>query len=75
MPSGPFIDAVYVPWSYTISPEAADTTVFGVPAHSTRGGAPGQAQLDHNKLPDYCSEEMRRVQQQLDELRKEFAAK
>ena len=53
----------------------ADTTVFGVPAHSTRGGAPGQAQLDHNKLPDYCSEEMRRVQQQLDELRKELIAK
>ena len=49
-----------------------DSTVFGVPAHSARGGA-GRAQLDHNKLPDYCSEEMRRVQAQLDELKKEMA--
>ena len=39
-----------------------------------RGGA-GRAQLDHNKLPDYCSEEMRRVQVQLDELKKEMAKK
>jgi serine O-acetyltransferase len=53
----------------------ADTTVFGVPAHSARGGAPARAQLDHNKLPDYCSEEMRRVQAEIDELRKELAAK
>jgi serine O-acetyltransferase len=52
-----------------------DTTVFGVPAHSARGGAAARAQLDHNKLPDYCSEEMRRVQQELDELRREIAAK
>ena len=51
-----------------------DSTVFGVPAHSARGGA-GRAQLDHNKLPDYCSEEMRRVQAQLDELKKEMARK
>ena len=51
-----------------------DSTVFGVPAHSARGGA-GRAQLDHNKLPDYCSEEMRRVQAQLDELKKEMAKK
>jgi len=52
-----------------------DTTVFGIPAHSAHGGAAGRGQLDHNKLPDYCSEEMRRVQQQLDQLRKELAAK
>ncbi len=52
-----------------------DTTVFGIPAHSARGGAPARAQLDHNKLPDYCSEEMRRVQVQLDELKKELAKK
>jgi serine O-acetyltransferase len=51
-----------------------DTTVFGVPAHSARGGA-GRAQLDHNRLPDYCGEEMRRVQAQLDELKKEIAKK
>jgi len=53
----------------------ADTTVFGVPAHSARGGAPARAQLDHNKLPDYCSEEMRRVQAEIDELKKELAAR
>ncbi|OGR44436.1 MAG: serine O-acetyltransferase [Elusimicrobia bacterium GWA2_61_42] len=52
-----------------------DTTVFGVPAHSARGGAGGSAQLDHNKLPDYCGEEMRRVRKELDELRREIAAK
>ncbi|OGR67792.1 MAG: serine O-acetyltransferase [Elusimicrobia bacterium GWC2_61_19] len=52
-----------------------ETTVFGVPAHSAHGGAEGRAQLDHNKLPDYCSEEMRRVQRELDELRREIAAK
>ncbi|MDO8805185.1 MAG: serine O-acetyltransferase [Elusimicrobiota bacterium] len=52
-----------------------DTTVFGIPAHSASGGAEGRAQLDHNKLPDYCSEEMRRVQAQLDELRKELIKK
>ncbi len=51
-----------------------DTTVFGVPAHSARGGAAG-AQLDHNKLPDYCSEEMRRVRVQIEELRKEIGKK
>lgn len=52
----------------------ADTTVFGVPAHSSRGGA-GKAQLEHNRLPDYCGEEMRRVQAQIRELKKELAAK
>ncbi len=52
-----------------------DTTVFGVPAHSGSGGAPARQQLDHNKLPDYCSEEMRRVQAEIDELKKELAAK
>jgi len=51
-----------------------DTTVFGVPAHSARGGV-GRAQLDHNRLPDHCGEEMRRVQAQLEELRKEIAKK
>ncbi|HAT71714.1 MAG TPA: serine O-acetyltransferase [Elusimicrobia bacterium] len=53
----------------------AETTVFGVPAHSARGGAEGRAQLDHNKLPDYCGEEMRRVRTELEELRREIAAK
>ena len=53
----------------------ADTTVFGIPAHSARGGAAGPAQLDHNKLPDFCGEQMRRVQQELDELKKELAKK
>jgi serine O-acetyltransferase len=53
----------------------AETTVFGIPAHSARGGAEGRAQLDHNKLPDYCGEEMRRVRAELDALRKEIAAK
>lgn len=52
-----------------------DTTVFGIPAHSATGGAAARAQLDHNKLPDYCSEEMRRMQVQLDELKKEMAGK
>ena len=51
----------------------ADTTVFGVPAHSGSSGA--ARQLDHNKLPDYCGEEMRRVQAQLDELRRELQKK
>ncbi len=50
-----------------------DTTVFGIPAHSGRGGAAGRAQLDHNKLPDYCAEEMRRVQQQIEDMKKELA--
>ena len=53
----------------------SETTVFGIPAHSARGGAPAKAQLDHNKLPDYCSEEMRRMQAQLDELKKEIPKK
>jgi len=53
----------------------ADTTVFGVPAHSAHGGAASREQLDHNKLPDHCAEEMRLVQEQLDELRRELAHK
>jgi len=52
-----------------------DTTVFGVPAHGAHGGAAGRAQLDHNKLPDYCAEEMRRVQAELDRLREKVEAK
>ncbi len=52
-----------------------DTTVFGIPAHSARGGAGGRAQLDHNKLPDYCGEQMRRVQAEIEDLRKELARK
>jgi serine O-acetyltransferase len=51
-----------------------DTTVFGVPAHGASGGA-GRAQLDHNKLPDHCAEEMRRVQAELDKLREEIEGK
>ena len=49
--------------------------MFGVPAHGARGGAAGPGQLEHNRLPDFCGEEMRRVQAELDELRKEIAAK
>jgi serine O-acetyltransferase len=52
----------------------ADTTVFGVPAHGARGGT-ARAQLDHDKMPDFCGEEMRRVQAQIDELKKELAGK
>lgn len=52
-----------------------DTTVFGVPAHSALGGTAGAAALDHNKLPDFCGEQMRRVQQELDELKRELAKK
>jgi len=48
-----------------------DTTVFGVPAHSARGGAAG-GQLDHNRLPDHCADQMRRVQEELDKLRAEL---
>ena len=51
-----------------------DTTVFGVPAHSARGGA-GSGQLDHNKLPDHCGEQMRLIQAKLDALRKELELK
>jgi serine O-acetyltransferase len=51
-----------------------DTTVFGVPAHSSHGGA-GRAQLDHNRLPDHCAEEMLRVQKELDDLRAEIAGR
>lgn len=51
-----------------------DSTVFGVPAHSAKGGA-ARTQLEHNKLPDYCSEEMRRMQQQFDELKRELTRK
>ncbi|MCM2268156.1 MAG: serine O-acetyltransferase [Elusimicrobiales bacterium] len=51
-----------------------DTTVFGIPAHSATGGA-GRGQLEHNKLPDFCGEQMRRVQQELDELKKELSKK
>ncbi len=61
--------------SVVLQEVAPDTTVFGVPAHGSRGGAPGRAQLDHNKLPDYCSEEMRRVQAQIDQLKKEIVHK
>ena len=52
----------------------ADTTVFGVPAHSARGGA-GAAPLEHNRLPDHCEEHMRQVQEQLDKLRAELEAR
>ncbi|HBA61632.1 MAG TPA: serine O-acetyltransferase [Elusimicrobia bacterium] len=52
-----------------------DTTVFGIPAHSAHGGASGRGQLDHNKLPDFCNEQMQRVQRELDELKKELAKK
>ena len=52
-----------------------DTTVFGVPAHSARGGASGKEQLDHNKLPDYCNEEMRRVRKEIEDLRKAVGVK
>ncbi|MBI5743769.1 MAG: serine O-acetyltransferase [Elusimicrobia bacterium] len=51
-----------------------DTTVFGVPAHSALGGA-GREQLAHDKLPDFCGEQMRRVQRELDELKKELLKK
>lgn len=51
-----------------------DTTVFGVPAHSAMGGA-GGTQLDHNKLPDHCAEQMRIVQAELDRLRSELGVK
>ena len=51
-----------------------DTTVFGIPAHAARGGA-GGAQLEHNKLPDHCSEQMKFIQKKLDELRAELGAK
>ncbi|OGS12367.1 MAG: serine O-acetyltransferase [Elusimicrobia bacterium RIFOXYA2_FULL_58_8] len=54
---------------------APDTTVFGVPAHSARGGAAGGEQLDHNKLPDHCGEQMRLFQAKLDALRAELAGK
>lgn len=46
------------------------TTVFGVPAHSGRAAQGGQ--LDHNRLPDHCGEQMRRVQEELDKLRAEL---
>ena len=52
-----------------------DTTVFGVPAHSAHGGAAGSEQLDHNKLPDHCGEQMRLIQTQLDALRGELEGK
>lgn len=51
-----------------------DTTVFGIPAHSASGGAGGE-QLAHNKLPDFCGEQMRRVQAEIDGLKKELAKK
>ncbi|PIU20596.1 MAG: serine O-acetyltransferase, partial [Elusimicrobia bacterium CG08_land_8_20_14_0_20_59_10] len=51
-----------------------DTTVFGVPAHSARGGAAGAA-LDHNRLPDHCAEQMRHIQEKLNALRSELAGK
>ncbi len=53
----------------------ADTTVFGVPAHGSRGGARHGAQLDHDRLPDYCSEEMRRVRAEIEKLKKELSGK
>lgn len=52
-----------------------DTTVFGVPAHSARVSVAGSQQLDHNRLPDFCGEQMRRVQEQLEELKREVAKK
>lgn len=51
-----------------------DTTVFGVPAHAATGGASG-SQLDHNKLPDHCAEQMRWIQAKLDALRAEMEKK
>ncbi|MDD2806353.1 MAG: serine O-acetyltransferase [Elusimicrobiales bacterium] len=44
-------------------------TVFGVPAHSGRAAG---GQLDHNRLPDHCADQMRRVQEELDKLRAEL---
>ena len=52
-----------------------ETTVFGIPAHSAHGGAAGSEQLEHNKLPDFCSEEMRRVRQEIDDLRKALVSR
>lgn len=52
-----------------------DTTVFGVPAHSAHGGADASGQLDHNKLPDHCGEQMRLIQAKLDALRGELAGR
>jgi serine O-acetyltransferase len=51
-----------------------DTTVFGVPAHAARGASAG-GQLDHNKLPDHCAEQMRWIQAKLDALRTEMEKK
>ncbi len=51
-----------------------DTTVFGVPAHAARGGAAG-AQLEHNKLPDHCAEQMRWIEAKLAELKAELGKK
>lgn len=60
--------------SVVIREVPADTTVFGVPAHYSHGGA-GREQLAHDHLPDYCAEEMCHVQQEIDALRAELEAK
>ncbi len=52
-----------------------DTTVFGVLAHSSRGGSTDTSLLDHNKVRDFYEEEIRRICRDMDCLKKAIEAK
>jgi serine O-acetyltransferase len=47
-----------------------DTTVFGVPARPKHGGAAGGAELDHDKVPDFYGDEIRRLWKEIACLKK-----
>ncbi|MBI4802209.1 MAG: serine O-acetyltransferase [Elusimicrobia bacterium] len=47
-----------------------DTTVFGVPARSGHGGATAASQLDHNKVEDFCGEEIKLLWKEIAGLKK-----
>ncbi|MCG2725938.1 MAG: serine O-acetyltransferase [Elusimicrobia bacterium] len=51
-----------------------NTTVFGVPARASRGGASDASQLDHYKVHDFYGEEIQRIKQEIEQL-KEAAQK
>ena len=48
----------------------SNTTVFGVLAHSTRGGSDDMSLLDHNKVRDFYEDEIRRICRDMDYLKK-----
>ncbi len=53
----------------------SNTTVFGVPARASRGGASDESQLDHYKVHDFYGEEIQRIKKEISELKAEARKK